>query len=105
MAQFQIHANVSPGASPAIPWLLDLQSPLLSDLRTRIVAPVYRRAHLGGAIPTGLGVEIVIDDEPCVAMLLEMAAIPVRYLGQVKLDLGHQRSQLVRALDLLFSGM
>ena len=105
MTQFHLHFNASPGAPAAIPYLIDLQSPLLTPLQTRIVAPVYTRHSLGAALPTELSIELEVDGEACVAMLPEMAAIPARYLGPEKQDLSAQRLQWIRAVDILITEM
>lgn len=105
MTQFHLHVNASPNAAPGIPFLLDLQSPLLSTLRTRIVAPVFRRSHFVGSMLADLILEVAVNGEACVVVLPELAAIPEKYLGETKLDLSSDRARWIRALDILITGL
>ena len=40
MAQFSIYANINPISKNIYPYLLDVQSPLLDSLETRLVIPL-----------------------------------------------------------------
>jgi toxin CcdB len=56
MAQFHVHENGNPDSRSAYPLLMDLQSPLLEGLETRIVAPLkalssYQGRPLDKAMP------------------------------------------------------
>ena len=44
MASFTIYANPDPKSQKAIPFLLDVQSELLSPLDTRVVVPLYLKS-------------------------------------------------------------
>lgn len=46
MAQFDIYRNPNPASANTIPYLLDVQSYLLSHLITRMVAPLSRPGAL-----------------------------------------------------------
>ncbi|RLA46303.1 MAG: hypothetical protein DRR06_05295 [Gammaproteobacteria bacterium] len=38
--QFYVYANPSPAARGAYPYIVDIQSPLISEIATRIVIPL-----------------------------------------------------------------
>jgi len=40
MAQFSVHRNTNASTKAAMPLLLDVQSDLIADLGTRVVAPL-----------------------------------------------------------------
>lgn len=104
MAQFRIYRNMSDSAGRGIPFLLDVQTDLLSGLATRLVVPLYRRAAYPGQLLAGLMPAFDVNSELCVAAVAEMAAVPARCLGSEVADAGGRRSDILSALDLLISG-
>ena len=51
MAALDIHANPEPRTRGAMPYVIELQANLLSDLNTRLVAPLAPARLYKGAIP------------------------------------------------------
>ena len=47
MAQFDVYLNANPETSSEIPFLLDVQTDLLDNLATRVVAPFYLASAFG----------------------------------------------------------
>lgn len=84
------------------PYVVDLQNNLLSDLGTRLVAPLQRLARTN---PTEIIDElmpiVIIEDEEFVLFTQEAAAYPVKGLGKAVADLTYQSSVLTNALDRL----
>jgi toxin CcdB len=104
MAFLDVHANPNPKSWQAIPYLLDVQADLLASLETRVVVPLYRQ-EAGTRQPIGRLTPVV----PClgrlhVAMVPELAGVARRDLGAAVGDLRAMRSELLAALDLLFTG-
>lgn len=84
------------------PYVVDLQNNLLSDLSTRLVAPLQRRASVNSAeIIDELMPILTIGSEEFVLFTQEAAAYPVKGLGQSVADLTFQSSVLTNALDRL----
>jgi len=104
MAQFDIHAR--PGRHPDDPihFLIDLQNDLLEGLQTRMVAPLAKVAAAGAPI-RGLTPIVEVKREPFLLLTHLLAAVPVRTLGEVVGTAQAQRSEIVRAVDLLVTGI
>jgi len=51
MAQFDVYPNPSKTSKAHYPYLVDIQSSLLSELATRIVIPLGKRSAFGGDVP------------------------------------------------------
>jgi toxin CcdB len=101
MAQFDVFRNPRGGAYPL---LLDVQSNLLAPLATRVVVPLAPLKKYGKPLsrlnPTARvqGVEYVL-------VFQELAAVPRSVLGRPRGSLTSRRSELIAAVDLLFTGI
>jgi toxin CcdB len=102
MAQFDVYRNPKRGAFPL---LLDVQDDLLAQLGTRVVVPLSSlRTH--GAVPISrLNPTTRVGSTTYVLVFQELAAIPVAALGAKVASLADRRTDLVAALDLLFTGI
>ncbi|MBC7103098.1 MAG: CcdB family protein [Parvibaculum sp.] len=105
MAAFDIHANPEPRTRGALPYVIELQADLLSDLNTRLVAPFAPAQHYRGAVPR-LNPVIDIEGEPHVLLVQQMAALPKRLLARppVKNAEAH-RDNIIAAVDFLVTGI
>lgn len=102
MAQFDVYRNPRPGLFPL---LLDVQADLLSRLASRIVVPMAKRARYGAAPLTHLNPTAKVARVEYVLVFQELAAVPTTALGDAVGSLKSQRADLVKALDLLFTGI
>jgi toxin CcdB len=84
--------------------LLDIQSPLLEFLRTRVVVPLLPPAEIPAAI-RNLHPVLVVDGTEYVLVTQLMGAIRKRELGPMVGNLEAQRTEIIRALDTLLSGV
>jgi toxin CcdB len=103
MAQFDVHANRSQRQG-TVPFVVDVQSDLLHGLHSRVVIPLYRR----DAVPRPLAVlnpVLVITETEVVLVTQEIAAVPPAALGPRVGSLADQRDAIVRAIDMLLSGV
>lgn len=104
MAYLDVYPNPSPKTRPSIPYLLDLQSNLLSRLATRFVIPLYRAdaakvAPIGRLTPT-----LQFQGLDLVAMVPEATGLAAHRLGATVGNLPDARDAVVAALDLLVTG-
>ena len=84
------------------PYVIDLQNNLLSDLGTRLVAPLQRLASVNaGEIIDELMPTLTIGGDDFVLFTQEAAAYPVKGLGHAVADLTSHASILTNALDRL----
>lgn len=104
MAQFDVHRNTAASAS-RVPYLLDVQSDLLKGLATRVVVPLVAPAEVGNRVIRDLHLEVQVGGKKLVALTSGLAAIPAKALGPRVASLGARRSEIVRTLDVLISGV
>lgn len=104
MAAYSVFQNPNPRTNGAVPFLLDVQSELLSELGTRVVVPLYRTEAAGVRALSRLTPVVVFQGESLVAMVPELAGIPRRELGPVSGDLVSARAEILPAIDLLLTG-
>ena len=105
MSQHHIHVLLDETLAADIPFVLDIQSRLLSALGTRVVAPVMARRRLATAVVQRLNPCIWIDGVEHVVVMQQLFAIDSHALGRSVLDLGAQSHTIVAALDTLISGV
>ncbi len=101
MPQFDVYKNPRGGAYPL---LLDVQADLLAGLATRVVAPLMTVKRYGKPI-TRLNPTVSIDGTVYVIVFQELAAIPAVALDDAITSVAARRSDLIAALDLLFTGI
>lgn len=103
MAQFDVYVNESRIDPDAIPFLLDIQSDSLSELRTRIVAPLRLKAIVRPVSPR-LNPVFEIADTEVVLMMHELLYLPTTTLGRRVGSLSDEHEKIMRALDFLTVG-
>ena len=104
MAQFTIYANASAQTKQLYPYLLALQSNLLGELATCVVAPltlVSKHSHL--AI-TRLTPVINIAGEDYLMQTMQLSAIARKQLGKAVSNASSNSHEIVAAIDFLISG-
>ena len=101
--QCEVHRN-SGDEGGAIPFLIDVQADLLSDLDTRVVVPLVRRAAFGRPA-SRLHPIFSIHGEQLVMVTHLMAAVRRGSLGTVVASLNDKRDVIVSAIDVLWSGV
>ncbi|NTV73886.1 MAG: plasmid maintenance protein CcdB [Holophaga sp.] len=104
MASFSVHANANPVTCGTIPFLLDVQSEVLSGLGTRLMVPLYRRDAVPGPPIASLTPVLTFQGVPLVAMFPEMAGVPRRCLGAQVGELAAARPEVMAAMDLMLAG-
>ncbi len=104
MAQFDIHRNSDPGSKARTPFLLEIQSDILSVLATRIVVPLRPGSMMKGMFITRLHLKIEVEGSEHFAIVPELAAIPQSRLGASVRSAPELRQGVSEALDLIFTG-
>lgn len=103
MAQLDVHENPNPDSRNTIPYLLDVQADLLDNLSTRVVVPLVAAEAMGKAA-RHLNPQFTIGQTPVVMSTAELAGVSLRNLGRKVCSLREMRSEILAALDFLFSG-
>lgn len=98
MARFSVYKNTD-----STGYLLDVQSDILSGLNTRVVVPLV---HINNAPKraTYLNPVFEINDEHLVMLTQFVAAIPESELTERVTDFNDFHSEILAALDMLFTG-
>jgi len=76
MAQFDVFRNPSTATRKHFPYLVDVQSPYLDKLATRIVIPLGKASLFKGATMDGLIQEVAFQDEHLCHLLLRSLPFP-----------------------------
>ena len=105
MPQFSVYKNKNAATKARVPYLLDVQSNLLSELETRVVVPLCVATAMKGNALTVLTPRFEIEGKELVAMTPQLAGISRKGLGAEVGQLNDQREAIIRALDFLFTGV
>jgi toxin CcdB len=104
MPRFDVYPNPGVHANTT-PYLLDVQSDLLSGLDSRMVIPLRSLAHFAKVkLPTRLTPVLQINGADYLLETPKMAAVPNRVLRNATASLADQQAQITGALDFLFQG-
>jgi toxin CcdB len=102
VAQFDVHKNPGGGLYPL---LLDVQSSALDRLDGRVVVPLVPRKKYGAKPIARLNPTAVIGNVEYVLVFQDLAQTPLAALGERVVSLSARRSELIAALDFLFTGI
>jgi toxin CcdB len=105
MGQFCAYKNPNPVTRAQYPLLLDIQSDLLSELRTTVVIPMTPSKLAAPMSLTRLNPNIVIDGKTFTVMTQELAGVDRNQLGAKAYDLSPYRSEIIAAVDFVLSGI
>lgn len=100
--QFDVFANPDANEAAYRPFLVALQSDLVSDLKSTIVAPLVRRTDMTGA--QRLNPLVTVAGEEFWLATHELFALDRRILRKKIASLTECRDHIIAALDLLFTG-
>lgn len=105
MAQFLAYKNPNPGTRKQYPYLLDIQSDLLSELKTTVVIPLCPAEIAAPMSLTRLNPPFNLDGETFIAITQDIAGIDRSQLGAQAYDLSTYRSEIIAAVDFVLSGI
>jgi hypothetical protein len=101
--QFDVVDNPDPIEAEARPYLLNLQSDLVHELTSTVVAPLVPKADMTGA--RRLNPVVVVDGREFWLATHELFAIDRRMLNRGAVaNLMDDRDAIIAALDLIFTG-
>ena len=105
MTQFVAYQNTNPKTNRTYPYLVDIQSNLLDELRTRVVIPLGNVSVLGDNPITKLCPMVEIHNQNYVVLTQQLAAIDKTLLGPEIANLSEHRSDFIAAIDFIISGI
>jgi toxin CcdB len=100
--QFDVVANPDGDDAGHRPYLIVLQSDLVSNLRSTVVAPLIARNQMLGA--RQLNPVVGVDAQEYWVAIYELFAIEQRLLGKPVMSAAEQRDEIIAAIDFLFTG-
>ena len=103
LRQFDVFANKSPRSRDTHPYFIILQSDLLEQFTTRIVAPLIAPTRI--AMLERLMPEVSVGGERFVVAMPDLGPMPVHAIGAAVENLESERERLIGALDLVFTGI
>jgi toxin CcdB len=104
MGQFDAYPNPDRTSRNQYPFVICLQSELLADRASQVVAPLVPRS----AFPTAtnrLAPVVRIDDAEYVVLVTSLETLPAGLLSRRIANLSRYRESLLGAIDLLFYGV
>lgn len=105
MPQFHLYKNSNKATQKTYPYLLDIQSNLLGDIRTAVVVPLMPKRLAGPHTISKLNPVIRIKNEHFTVMTQNLAGIDRKILGDSVGDLSHYRAEIFSAIDFVLSGI
>ncbi len=105
MGQFCAYKNPNPGSRARYPYLLDIQSDLLSELKTTIVIPLSPAKIAGAMSLSRLNPAFVLGGESFFAITQDISGLDRQHLGAKAYDLSSYRTEIVAAVDFVLSGI
>ena len=101
---FAVYRNNSASAE-SYPYVLDVQSELLSNLDTRLAIPlVAARSQFGKPI-RNLNPTVLIGETNYIVLTQQMAAVPKKLLGEPLDHVIVDRSEVLSSIDFLITGI
>lgn len=106
MAQYDVFLNPNARSRDSVPYVVDVQSVLLSTLRIRLTMPLSR-VGLGaaGGMPRRLVPEFVVEGERLALLPHAAAGIDARLLREAVGSLADHAGEIRDALDAVVSGV
>lgn len=105
VAQYDVFENPSARSRDWVPFVVDVQSNLLSELRTRLVMPLTRVAAGLPQAPRRLAPEFTIAGERLALQPHTAAGIEARLLRKPVASLAAHAGEIRDALDAVISGL
>lgn len=105
MAQFDVFKNPSKVTRKHFPYLVDIQSPYLEELATRIVVPLAKASELKKGTMKGLTPEFQFENEKLLFLTPQISSMPEKLLKDPVGSVSHLREELLNSLDFAVLGI
>ena len=105
MRQFDVYANPSKASRRAYPYIVDIQSGTISQISTRIVIPLGRKADFNNEELNRLTPSVTYEGDELLLLVPQIASMPVRSLQAPIGSLRHLKAEIIAALDFAITGV
>ena len=100
MAQFDVYQNTNNATKDKVPYFIDVQHDLLSQLPTRVVIPLFFNTN-----PINkLNPKFTIKDRLVILVSDEITSIPKHLLENKVTNLSQYRDDIIASIDFLITG-
>ena len=103
--QYDVYANPSPRMRDEYPYVVDIQSDLLSSLATRMVVPLAVTTLAPHVLPRQLCPVIPVRGKNLVLVPFEAAPLGKRLLKNKTASVKDRANDIVAAMDAVMSGV
>lgn len=103
--QYDVYDNPSPRMRDVYPYVVDVQSDLISSLATRMVMPLAITKLSGHELPRRLCPTITVLGKPYMLVPFEAAPLDKRLLRTEVASVRNQSHGIVAAMDAVLSGI
>ncbi len=105
MSQFSVYKNKSEKSNRIYPYIIDVQSDLLSDFQTRVVMPIARETEKNAKVKR-LTPEIIINDLRHVVITTSITSVDAKKLKDkdIVLQADFIRNDIIAATDTMIAG-
>jgi len=105
MSQFMAYANANQNTKDMYPLLIDIQTDLIREIKTRVVIPlVLKEKHFSLPI-SNLNPVIMINRKEYLLLTQQIAGISTSQLGKEIVDLSKYRKLIIDAIDFVITGI
>lgn len=104
MSQYSVYSNANPSTKSIYPYIVDVQSPLLDALETRLAIPLSLASRFNDKAIRNLTPIMTVNGLEYVVLAPQMAAIPKRLIGAFVVDCGKYRNEILASIDFLVTG-
>lgn len=105
MSQFSVYENKDKTTKKIYPYFLDVQNDLLDELNSRVVIPFSTLGSIKHRDAKKLCPIIKIKDNKFVLLTHQLTTVPESLLTVKVTDAETFRSEIIAAIDLLFTGI
>lgn len=102
--QFDVYENENAATRKEFPYLLDVQSDLLEALESRVVVPLADRKIYSIKLQTLVMPVFNVEGIEVVAVTTQIAGLSRRLLKTRVASLTQARTEIIAALDFIFTG-
>ncbi|HEY8905742.1 MAG TPA: CcdB family protein [Rhodoferax sp.] len=103
--QFDVFENPSPRLRDIYPYVVDIQSDLLSSLATRMVVPLAITTLVSKDLPRRLCPTFTVNRQSLMLAPFEAAPLDKRLLKTDVVSLWNQSNDIIAAMDAVLSGI
>lgn len=105
MSQFSVYKNDDKTTRKTYPYFLNVQNDLLDELNSRVVIPFSTPGSIKHRDAKKLCPLIKIGDKEFVLLTHQITTVPEAFLKSRVTEVETFRSEIISAIDLLFTGI